>query len=272
MGIGDMPHLYIYNADNPAEGTVAKRRSYATLVNHMQTVMIQGGLYEELEELGTFLGEYEQIKETDPGRAHALEHLIFEAIEKTNLDKEIKLFVATREGKPARRVSLRDLDEETARSQPFEDIARAAHDALSVIRNTQIQDGMHIFGQRPQGDRRVDFINSILRYDAGEAISLRKVVASLMDLNLADLLSDGAKICPLYKKSHGELLEDIDSFSKKFIHHYLSGDGLPPEQVAKNIIGDHLKRPKPAPRLGAGPGTDRGFERPQSTHPWKSNP
>jgi cobaltochelatase CobN len=69
IAIGDIPHLYIFNADNPAEGTIAKRRSYAVLVNHMQTVMIQGGLYEDLEELGTFLGEYEQIKETDPGHS-----------------------------------------------------------------------------------------------------------------------------------------------------------------------------------------------------------
>ena len=38
IGIDTMPHLYIYNADNPPEGTIAKRRSCATLVDHMQTV------------------------------------------------------------------------------------------------------------------------------------------------------------------------------------------------------------------------------------------
>ena len=25
IAVGDLPHLYIYNADNPAEGVVAKR-------------------------------------------------------------------------------------------------------------------------------------------------------------------------------------------------------------------------------------------------------
>jgi len=41
--IGTIPHLYIYNADNPPEGTIAKRRSYAVLVDHMQTVMTSPG-------------------------------------------------------------------------------------------------------------------------------------------------------------------------------------------------------------------------------------
>ena len=45
IAIGDVPHLYIYNSDNPPEGTIAKRRSYATLVDHMQTVMTESGLY-----------------------------------------------------------------------------------------------------------------------------------------------------------------------------------------------------------------------------------
>lgn len=251
IGIGDIPHLYIYNADNPAEGTVAKRRSYAVLVNHMQTVMIQGGLYEELEELATFLGEYEQLKETDPGRAHALQHLILEAIRKTNLDKEIKISVQDAEepGGHARRTCLRDLSDEMVHELPFQEIAQAAHGALSVIRNTQIQDGMHIFGQLPEGEQRVGFINSILRYDAGEAVSLRKVVASLMGLDLADLLADGSKVCPLYNKSHGELLEEIDSCGKKIIGHFLEGNGIAPAELAEQILGDRLKSTRQAPLL-----------------------
>jgi len=243
IAIGDIPHLYIFNADNPAEGTIAKRRSYAVLVNHMQTVMIQGGLYEELEELGTFLGEYEQIKETDPGRTHALKHLILETIRRTNLDKEIKLFLPDAEDgdRPPRRTCLHDLSDEAVHELPFEEIAQAAHGALSVIRNTQIQDGMHIFGQLPEGERRVDFINSILRYDAGDAVSLRKVVASLMGLNLAELLEDGGKICSDYKKSHGELLEEIDSYSRQIIRHFLNGNGMPHRKLTETVLGGRLK-------------------------------
>ncbi|RKX97630.1 MAG: cobalt chelatase, partial [Spirochaetes bacterium] len=72
ISIGNLPHLYIYNADNPAEGVIAKRRSYATLVDHMQTVMISGGLYDKLEELERLLFEYNQAKVSDKLRAHTL--------------------------------------------------------------------------------------------------------------------------------------------------------------------------------------------------------
>ncbi|MBW1740950.1 MAG: cobaltochelatase subunit CobN [Deltaproteobacteria bacterium] len=219
IAIGDMPHLYIYNADNPPEGTIAKRRSYATLIDHIQTVMTQGGLYEGLEELNRFLGEYEQIKGIDKGRAHALEHLIDEALEKTNLSKEIKL----------------------SPDAPFEERARAAHEALSRTRNTQIQDGMHIFGELPEGDKRIDFINSILRYDAGEEISLRKVLCKLMGMELSSLLSDQGAISSYHRKSHGELIEEMDLLSKIFIKEVLARNDKDLAKRLKEILGDQLR-------------------------------
>ncbi|MEZ0329250.1 MAG: cobaltochelatase subunit CobN [Dissulfuribacterales bacterium] len=217
IAIGHIPHLYIYNADNPPEGTIAKRRSCATLVDHMQTVMMQGGLYDELEELGRLLGEYEQVKGLDKARAHALEHLIMDAIKKANLDKEIKVSAADKETGRVKRVRLCELDGEGLHALPFDEIAKEAHGALSRTGNTQIQDGMHIFGELPEGERRIDFIYSILRYDAGEEVSLRREVAKMMGLDLSGLLSDPGGIHPVMKRSHGELLEEIDRIGKGLI-------------------------------------------------------
>lgn len=227
MGIGDMPHLYIYNADNPPEGTIAKRRSYATLVDHMQTVMSQGGLYEGLEELDQYIGEYEQAKLSSPSRAHELENLIMEKIRETNLDKEIKL----------------------NEDMPFDEVLKATHEALSKIRNTQIQSGMHIFGELPENEKRVEFINSILRYDAGEDISLRRVVASLMGLDLSELLENQGEVHPEYKESYGKLLERIEEKAKAFIQGFLEGNNEKPDLLAGKILGDELKNPDPAENI-----------------------
>jgi len=219
IAIGDMPHLYIYNADNPPEGTIAKRRSYATLVDHMQTVMTQGGLYDDLEELDRFLGEYEQVKNLDKGREHMLEHLINESLEKTNLLEGKKLLP----------------------DAPFAEKARVAHEILSLTRNTKIQDGMHIFGELPQEERRVDFINSILCYDAGEEISLRKVICRLIGTELIDLLSDQGAISSEHQKSHGEILEQVDTLSKEFIRKVLARSDKDLSESLKEIIGDQLR-------------------------------
>ncbi len=219
LSIHRLPHLYIYNADNSPEGTIAKRRSYATLVDHMQTVMSQGELYEELEELGRYLGEYEQARINDRGRAHTLEHLVLDLIKGTNLDKEIGL----------------------TEDMSFEEVARAAHNALSRIRNTQIQDGMHVFGELPEGQRRTDFIYSILRYDAGEAVSLRKLICRLMGLDLDALLGDQGAINTHHLKSHGELLEEIDLLGRKIIEEVLSARNGDLRERLKDLFGDRLR-------------------------------
>ncbi len=222
LGIGGMPHLYIYNADNPPEGVIAKRRSYATLVDHMQTVMTEGGLYDELAELDRYLEEYEKAKVADPARAHMLEHMIIEEIKNTNLDKQIS--VGNGPGNIA-------------------EIIEKTHGILSIIRNTQIQDGMHIFGQLPKGERKIAFINSILRFDAGQDVSLRRSISALMGLELAELIANPSNFSLQHGKSHGALLEEIDLAGKAFIKHFLKGEEAGPA-LSHEILGNKFLRPQ----------------------------
>lgn len=216
IAIGTIPHLYIYNSDNPPEGTIAKRRSLACLIDHMQTVMTSGGLYGSLEELDRLLGEYEQVK-YDKGRTHALKHLILDEIKKSNLDSEIKA------------------DHQT----PFEEIIRKAHELLGKIRNSQIHNGMHIFGQLPEGEKKVEFINSILRYDEqeneGKGVSIRRLIAGPLGLDLDELISDQSLISA-NGKSNGQRLEEIDSLSKAFIRTFIAN----PEKEPVSIINEVL--------------------------------
>jgi len=200
---GDVPYLYIYNADNPPEGTLAKRRSYATLVDHMQTVMTGSGLYEGLEELDSLLTQYETAK-LDPARGHALQHLLIEAIEKCNLDSDMHL----------------------SHDMPLDEVASRAHEALSKIRNTQIQAGMHIFGEVPHGERRIDFINSIIRFDADNR-SVRRIIASAMGYDLTELLNNQHRFSGEDNASYGAILERLDTTTKEFIQAVLDGSRTP---------------------------------------------
>ncbi|HIE30272.1 TPA: cobaltochelatase subunit CobN, partial [Candidatus Poribacteria bacterium] len=214
IAIDKLPHLYIYNADNPPEGTIAKRRSYAALVDHMQTVMTGSGLYDDLEELERYLDEYQQAKIENKGRAHSLEHLIIDAAKKANLDKGLKL----------------------ADDKPFDEVVKQIHEALSLIKNTQIQDGMHIFGELPQGEDRIEFLNSILRYDAGDELSLRALTFKLMGLSLKDALENPGETPSGFEKTYGQLLAEVEEKSKAFIREFLNGN-LPPEELAQKVLG-----------------------------------
>jgi cobaltochelatase CobN len=157
--------------------------------------MRSGGLYEDLEELDRFVSEYEQVKIKDKAKAHALKHLIIETIKKTGLDQGIR----------------------NPETKNFNEFIKEIHERLSQIRNTQIQDGMHIFGEIPKGEKKVDFIYSILRYNTGDNPSIRKEVAKALGYNLNELISNQDKWENNRNKSYGAIIEEIDSICKQII-------------------------------------------------------
>ncbi len=217
IAIDSIPHLYIYNADNPPEGTIAKRRSYAVLIDHMQTTMTKSGLYEELLELDRLVSEYHIAKKNNPVKAHALEHIILDSIKKTNLDKEIKVKF---DGK---HYFLSDIINEDIHQLPFDEITEKVHAILSNIRNSQIQDGMHIFGDVPKGTKRIEFIYSILKYHQDEEFSIRRKIASIMGYDLDFILANQHKTDETIGRSYGYILEQIDEIGKEVVTMVIGG-------------------------------------------------
>ncbi|MBA3767049.1 MAG: cobaltochelatase subunit CobN, partial [Acidobacteria bacterium] len=58
--IGELPHIYIYSVNNPSEGTIAKRRSYAELISYLTPPIENAGLYKNLASLKELLTAYRQ--------------------------------------------------------------------------------------------------------------------------------------------------------------------------------------------------------------------
>ena len=200
ISIGDLPHLYIYNSDNPAEGVIAKRRSYATLVDHMQTVISTSGTYDDLKDLEDLLNDHERAKHTDPARAHHIEHQVQELIDKCNFRDEIN----------------------EAKTETFDDVATRCHELLSEVRNSQMRYGMHVFGDRPEGDDRAEYVNSILRFDSNDPLSTRRLVFDMWGEDIFRALEEpGARgDCG---KTYGELLFDADEKAIEIITAILDG-------------------------------------------------
>ncbi|HYV04188.1 MAG TPA: cobaltochelatase subunit CobN, partial [Blastocatellia bacterium] len=73
--IGELPNFYLYSVNNPAEGAIAKRRSYAELVSYLTPPIENAGLYKGLASLKELLSAYRQAT-NESERA-----LIFAAIE-----------------------------------------------------------------------------------------------------------------------------------------------------------------------------------------------
>ncbi len=61
--IGELPNIYIYSVNNPSEGTIAKRRSYAELISYLTPPIENAGLYKELAALKDLVMTYRQTAE-----------------------------------------------------------------------------------------------------------------------------------------------------------------------------------------------------------------
>ncbi len=58
--VGEVPHVYIYSVNNPSEGAIARRRSYAELISYLTPPVDDAGVYRDLAALKELLLAYRQ--------------------------------------------------------------------------------------------------------------------------------------------------------------------------------------------------------------------
>lgn len=81
--IGDLPNVYLYSVNNPAEGAIAKRRSYGELISYLTPPIENAGLYKELASLKELLTAYR--KATSEKERESLFQVIEERSKSLNL-------------------------------------------------------------------------------------------------------------------------------------------------------------------------------------------
>ena len=156
--INALPHIYIYNSDNGPEATIAKRRSYALLVGHMQVAMERAETYGLLSDLEEALRTYSRLRRDNPVQAHEALHEALRLAEKCGL-----------------REAVGSMQPETA--------AEHLHSLLTQMRDMAVQQGMHIFGERPKGRARRNLITAILC-----GMGLRGALARCIGLDLEEAI------------------------------------------------------------------------------------
>ena len=75
--IGELPNLYIYSVNNPSEGAIAKRRSYAELISYLTPPIENAGLYKGLATLKELVESYRRAKDENERQE------LFQVIEET---------------------------------------------------------------------------------------------------------------------------------------------------------------------------------------------
>ncbi len=158
ISIMDLPNIYPYIINDPGEGTQAKRRSYACVVDHLIPVMSNADRYEELAEVDTKILEYIQTKSMNPERLPVLGREIWQLASKHNLHSDI----------------------EVSEDEAFSDLdgfVERLHSYLSEVADTAINDGLHIFGTVPEGEGLTELTTQLVRLKNGDIPSLREAIA-----------------------------------------------------------------------------------------------
>jgi cobaltochelatase CobN len=93
--LGDLPLIYPFIINDPGEGTQAKRRTHAVVVDHMTPPMTSAGVYGELAELQQLVDEYYQVEQLDPTKLPLLQNQIWALIKRANLDSDLGRLLAT---------------------------------------------------------------------------------------------------------------------------------------------------------------------------------
>jgi cobaltochelatase CobN len=161
--LGPMPHLYPFIVNDPGEGTQAKRRAQAVVVDHLTPPLTRAESYGRIAELERLVDEYYAAAGSDPRRLKLLTAQIIDLVRATGLDRDCGIAIAE-----ASAEALGKLD-----------------NYLCELKEMQIRDGLHIFGRSPEGEQLTDLLVALARLPRGAAPEQASLIRALAaDLGL----------------------------------------------------------------------------------------
>ncbi|WP_148883764.1 cobaltochelatase subunit CobN [Thermococcus aciditolerans] len=204
--LDDVPHIYVYAVSNPMEGVIAKRRGYAALVDHIYPPM---GMAEVLDDLDSLLTQYAKAKSLgDEARRKKIYEQILEKA------KENRLRIADPE------------DEE----RTIEEI----HRYVELMRGSQINLGLHIFGYPPnEPERLAEYVATAMAYDSYASPSIKRVIAEAVGLDYDELKKNPLGTTNGF--TNRELLEVFHRIAVKSLERLLEGESF-------EVVGEEIEK------------------------------
>ncbi|HEY9770109.1 MAG TPA: cobaltochelatase subunit CobN [Coleofasciculaceae cyanobacterium] len=168
VALSTIPNIYPFIVNDPGEGSQAKRRSQAVIIDHLTPPLTRAELYGGLEKLEALIDEYYEAQSLDPTRLNIISDRITKLVQQENLD--------------------RDLGINPTDTQTLTQFLAVADGYLCELKEAQIRDGLHIFGQCPAGEQLRDLIIAIARSPSYNRIGLTQALAKDFGLDFDPLL------------------------------------------------------------------------------------
>jgi cobaltochelatase CobN len=141
---GDLPLVYPFIVNDPGEGTQAKRRGHAIIVDHLVPPMARAESYGDMARLEQLLDEYATVQALDPDKLPAIRARIWSLVHTASLHHDLGV-----SAEPS--------------AVEFDHFVLHIDGYLCEIKDAAIRDGLHILGEAPSGEALLNLVLVILR-------------------------------------------------------------------------------------------------------------
>jgi cobaltochelatase CobN len=155
--LGPLPHLYPFIVNDPGEGSQAKRRAQAVILDHLTPPLGRAGLQGDLGVLEARLDEYWEARQLGGERAEGLR------LEIGRLLADLELDPAGLGGAGSPPAPIPDPANAAASDQAAEARLEAADGYLCELKEAQIRLGLHTFGTLPAPAKLAELLLCLAR-------------------------------------------------------------------------------------------------------------
>src|SRR6266542_90207 len=142
--LGDLPLVYPFIVNDPGEGTQAKRRGHAVIVDHLVPPMARADTYGDMAKLEQLLDEYATVAALDPVKLPVVRSQIWSLVRAAQLHHDLGV-------------------EQAPEAAEFDDFVLHIDGYLCEVKDAAIRDGLHVLGAAPEGEALVNLVLVILR-------------------------------------------------------------------------------------------------------------
>jgi cobaltochelatase CobN len=225
--LGAVPLVYPFIVNDPGEGSQAKRRGHAVIVDHLMPAMTNADTYGPLASLNHLVNEYYSLEKLDPTKLPIIQQQIWELIEQAQLRKDLDLraLLARDHGD-----HQHEWDDEltpggvpvTLAEMSGNDVAHLVEDIdgyLCELGTAQIRDGLHVLGGMPA---LPDTLRALTRLPNAHVPGLQAALAAAFGLELDGLVAaPGSKfdierhLAGVVCRTHADAIERFEVLARE---------------------------------------------------------
>ena len=181
LALGAIPHLYPFIVNDPGEGSQAKRRGHAVILDHLTPPLGRAGLHGEMLSLESLLDEYIEARQLGASRCDQIERQLLQLLNDLNWPL------------------LAKLTEEQSSSETIGALLEQVETYLCELKEAQIRTGLHRLGDQPKPSQLAELLLAIARSPGADRPGLTQWIGQSLGLE-----------CDPWKDEDGKLLADQD--------------------------------------------------------------